>query len=114
MPSKSVLNAVCIAFLPVLLILSGYFLFSGKYLYSFAALVALVLLMEARVRMGYRSGKRGRLFVAHLACGGLLAFALVVLATRSYSPFLPFAEAAFIGAALTGIFLVKGSWHRLY
>lgn len=114
MTSKSALNTICVALLPLLLALSGYFLFTGLFLYSLALLAAIVILMEIRVRMGYRSGRRRWLFVTHLACGGLLVFALIVLATHTYSPFLPLAEAAFIGAALTGIFLVKGSWHRLY
>lgn len=113
MLSKSALNAACIALLPLLLAFSGYFLLTGRFLHSLVLLIVLVLLMEARVRMGYRSSRRGRLFVTHLACGSLLAFALVVLITHASSPILPWAEAAFVGAALTGIFLVKGSWHRL-
>lgn len=114
MVSKSSLNALCIVLLPVLLILSGYWLFSGRFLYSLASLMGVAALMEARVRMGYRSPARRWLFVTHLACSGLLIFALVILATHEHSVFLPYAEAGFIGAALTGIFLVKGSWHRLY
>lgn len=114
MPSKSALNAICIALLPLLLAFSGYFLLAGRFLYSLLMLGAIVLLMESRVRMGYRNARRGRLFITHLACGALLVLALITLATRQYSPILPFAEAAFIGMAVTGAFLVQGSWQRLY
>jgi len=99
--------------LPVLILVSGYFLSTGRLFYSLLALLAVVASMETRVRMGYR-GKRSWLFVTHLSCSALFIFSLIVFWLRLHSWMFPIAEAAFVGIALTGLFLVKGSWNRLY
>lgn len=114
MPTKSALNAACLTFLPIFVLLSGYFLFSAQYLYSLVSLAGIVVCVRTRLFMGYR-GTRGIVFRVHLACSGaLLALLAALWLAPAYVWLAPLAYAAFISMVATGIALVKGSWHPLY
>lgn len=105
-------NAFILAALPFLVAVAGYCLVTGSYLDSFIALLVIVACMEMRVRAGYR-GIRGPLFFAHLVCG-VMALALVgTLTYHAYAGLAAVACIAFIAMALTGTFLIRGSWTRV-
>ncbi len=113
MLSKARINLLCTVPVPLLVLWVGYLLFAGSYLFAFLPLAGIVLCMEARVRIGYRS-RRGALFVFHLACAAGFIFALAYLAFASgeavsLTP-LTAAYATLAGMTLSGAVLIRRSW----
>jgi len=113
MPSKTRLNALCLALTPILGLAAIYLLATHRYGWALLALFGIVACMETRVRLGYRS-IRGAVFAAHLACASALVVALILL-IMDVQPLWshPLAVVAFIGMAASGAVLIRRSWQPL-
>ncbi|MDB4992418.1 MAG: hypothetical protein JWL75_663 [Parcubacteria group bacterium] len=116
--TKNRIHLICISLVPVFILLSGYFLLTHAYGYSLISLLGIVLCMETRVRMGYR-GPRKTAFAMHMACNAALIASLILLSTLHLLPWVlvwvvPIAYFAFLGMVVTGIVLIKQSWHPVY
>lgn len=95
MGAKKVLGAATLWATPVLLGMTGYFLATAAYAAAFWSMVAIVLCMETRVRMGWRQ-PRPHSFWLHVAAGAALLLALGALALWPMPAWMPFVAAALL------------------
>jgi uncharacterized membrane protein len=110
MTPKPWLNTLCVVSLPFSVLLVGYFLFTGEYLYTFISLVFILVAVRLRVFMGYR-GPRQSLFAVHLATTVSFVAALLLLIAGIDAIWIrPLSHVSFVGMVITGALLIAQTW----
>jgi hypothetical protein len=111
MRPNPLLNRVCLLVMGHAAAAAAFLLFTGQYAWTLLPLALAFSMVRTRKYMGYR-GPRQAVFASHMALTSafVVALLLVIFVTETLWA-RSLVQVAFLGAALTGILLIRQSWH---